>query len=346
MHLWETCRAATGTVRLRGRERERELVFTLRPGADARAEMTLVTPATRLTVSREQFEDLRAGDRVDHYRVTQRLDAGGMGSVYAVEHNTLGRTYALKVLHGKVLRRDPSSIDRFVREARAAARIQHPNIVDVFDFGFLPDGRPYFVMELLKGSSLADMIDTTGALPPAQAFAIARQLVEALCAAHDHGVIHADVTPSNVFVLDGDPLRIKLADFGLAELRDVAVRDNDADYIMGTPRYVAPEQLRGQPASEASDQYALGIVLFEMLAGDAPFNDPDLRTLCRKHLFDPIPTVQSPHGPLPTEVQALIARCLAKNPGERHPSMRAVRAELDEITRVTDRRGWRRWLAT
>src|SRR5690606_3682569 len=139
-----------------------------------------------------------------------------MGTVYQVEHIALGRTYALKVLRSKVLGGDATSAQRFLREARTAARIRHPNIVDVFDFGYMPDGRPYFVMEMLEGESLATRVDR-GALDPAEVVTIARQLATALAAAHDRGVIHADVTPSNVLVLGTDDLHVKLVDFGLAE---------------------------------------------------------------------------------------------------------------------------------
>jgi serine/threonine-protein kinase len=336
-------RAVTGSAPIRGRGRDADLVFTLRPGAELRGEAMLVNRGTRLTVSRERFDDLSPGDRVGHYRVLARLGAGGMGSVYRVEHATLGRVHALKVLHGKVLRRDAGSIDRFLREARAASRIQHPHIVDVFDFGYLPDGRPYFVMELLDGDSLGDLIDR-GALQPAQAVSVARQLAEALAAAHDHGVIHADVSPSNVLVATGT--KVKLVDFGLAELRDRDVsRDAPADYVLGTPCYISPEQIRGNPADERSDQYSFGIVVFEMIAGKPPYNDRNIRELCMKHLRDPVPELLSPFGPMPDDVCKLVERLLAKSPQARYPNMRAVLADLDEIAKLVDRKGWRRWLA-
>jgi serine/threonine-protein kinase len=265
-----------------------------------------------------------------------------MGSVYQVEHAVLGRACALKVLHGSVLQRDAHSIDRFLREARAAARIKHPNIVDVFDFGYLADGRPYFVMELLAGTSLGTVIDR-GALAPAQAIAFARQLCEALAVAHDHGVIHADVTPSNVFVIADD--HVKLVDFGLAELRDpTAAREVASDYVLGTPCYISPEQIRGLPADERSDQYSLGVVLFEMIAGKPPFSSENVRELCLKHLHEPVPELISKFGALPDEMCRLVARCMSKSPASRFPSMRALLMELDEAAKLCERRGWRRWL--
>ena len=336
--------AATGSTRVRARDSERELVFTLRPGTELRAELMFVNRGPRFALARDLYDDLEKGDRVDHYRVLARLDAGGMGSVYQAEHAALGRPCALKVLHGSVLKRDANSIDRFLREARAAARIKHANIVDVFDFGYLADGRPYFVMELLAGSSLGAVIDG-GALAPAQAVMFARQLCEALAVAHDHGVIHADVTPSNVFVIADD--RVKLVDFGLAELRDPdAAREAASDYVLGTPCYISPEQIRGMPADERSDQYSLGIVLFEMVTGKTPFYDSDVRALCLKHLHEPVPDLHSKFGALPDELHRIVSRCLAKSPAARYSSMRALLMDLDEAAKLVERRGWRRWLAT
>jgi len=319
--------STTGTTKIRKGDRASELVVMVRPGL--RAELMFVAESR----GSHGFEDLQPGDCVDHYRVVERKGAGGMGCVYEVDHVTLGRRYALKVLHGEVLERDPRSIDRFVREARAASRIHHPNIVDVFDFGYLADGRPYFVMELLEGTSLGDMIDDTGAIEPARAVAMVRELVDALRAAHESGVIHADVTPSNILV-DGD--HVKLVDFGLAELLADLELDETATHIMGTPRYVAPERLQGRLASEACDQYSLGIVLFEMIAGVTPFHHPDMRTLCRQHIQEPLPALLSPFTPLPDELERLIIRCCAKSPAQRFPTMRALGAELARVAWILE----------
>lgn len=345
-------RAATGTVRIRSAVTalERELVFTLRPGADLRAEAMLVARGGAGAIAAWQGGppkrvDLEEGALVGHYRVIVHLGSGGMGSVYLAEHATLERRYALKVLHGSVLAKDASSVDRFLREARAAARIHHPHIVDVFDFGYLPDGRPYFVMELLDATSVADLVET-GALPISQAVAIARQLGEALAAAHEAGVIHADVSASNVLVSARvDQVVTKLVDFGLAELRGARTAPSDTDVVFGTPCYIAPELIRGMPPDERSDQYSFGAVLFEMLAGKVPFYADDIRELCMMHLKAPAPVVTSPHGPLPEELVRIVERCLAKSPGGRFPNMRALLVELEGVARTVGRRGWRRWLS-
>ncbi len=338
-------RAKTGSTRLRRGDKECELLLTLRPGATLRAEATLLRRAPRLVLAEQRYAELNVGERVDHYRIQAKLGAGGMGSVYKAEHATLGRVYALKVLQGAVLARDHDASERFLREARAAARIRHPNIVDVFDFGYLRDGRPYFVMELLSGTSLGDLIDR-GALLPDQAVAIARQLGGALAAAHERGVIHADVTPSNVLVNEGDSLEVKLVDFGLAELRDGLERpaETSAEYVLGTPCYISPEQIRGMGATEQSDQYSLGIVLYEMLAGHPPFQDRNVRELCLKHIKEPVPEVSSVHGALPPELGQLLQRCLQKSPGQRYPSIRALLLDLEQVEAIVERRGWRRWL--
>lgn len=268
-----------------------------------------------------------------------------MGTVYRVEHVVLGRQYALKALRSRVVERDEDAAENFVREARTAARVHHPNIVDVFDFGYLPDGRPYFVMELLEGESLTSRV-ARGALPPPEVVTIARQLATALAAAHDRGVIHADVTPSNVLVLGGNDIHVKLVDFGLAKLAGEGMRDENPEFVLGTPAYISPEQLRGLAATDRSDQYGLGAVVYELLVGHPPFVADDLRQLCMMHIQAPVPPIESPHGPLPPKLADVVNTCLAKTPQARFPGMRALLAALDEIERVTDRRGWRRWLSS
>jgi serine/threonine-protein kinase PpkA len=175
---------------------------------------------------------------------------------------------------------------------------------------------------------------------------IARQLASALGAAHDCGVVHADVTPNNVLLVEGDTLQVKLIDFGLAELAGERLSFYDPAFVLGTPEYISPEQLRGVSASDRSDQYGLGIVLFEMLVGHPPYEDADLHALLRKHMSAPVPPIESPHGPLPPRLADVITTCLQKTPQARFPGMRALLAALADVERVTVRRGWRRWLAS
>ncbi len=342
--------ATSGVVPVRSGNREAEVVITVRPGNELRADLMLARARTGKTHPEAGAAVVgpMTGDIVGQYRVLEFLGEGGMGTVFSVEHIALGRQYALKVLRTRVVERDATASQRFLREARTAARVRHPNIVDVFDFGHLPDGRPYFVMELLEGESLADRV-ARGPLPPAEVVTIARQLGEALAAAHDRGVIHADVTPSNALVVrmeDPDAIHVKLVDFGLAELAGEGMRDENPEFVLGTPAYISPEQLRGLQATDRSDQYGLGAVLYEMITGHPPYEHEDLRKLCMMHIQAPIPLVESPHGPLPPKLADLVTTCLQKTPQARFPGIRALLAALDEIERVTDRRGWRRWLSS
>lgn len=333
---------ASAVVPVRSGDRDAEVVITVRPGAALRADLMLMSrPRERVAAP----VGIHPGDAVGHYRIVEFLGEGGMGTVYRVEHVVLGRQYALKALRSRVVERDLEAAENFVREARTAARVHHPNIVDVFDFGYLPDGRPYFVMELLEGESLTSRV-ARGALPPAEVVTIARQLATALAAAHDRGVIHADVTPSNVLVLGGEDIHVKLVDFGLAKLAGEGLRDDHPEFVLGTPAYISPEQLRGLAASDRSDQYGLGAVLYELLVGHPPFQADDLRQLCMMHIQAPVPPIESPHGPLPPKLADVVTTCLQKTPQARFPGMRALLAALDEIERVTDRRGWRRWLSS
>jgi serine/threonine protein kinase len=345
--------ASSAVLPVRSGNREAEVVITIRPGVALCADLMVMPPRQRSALGQviEPVGPAR-GDVVGQYRVLEFLGEGGMGTVFEVEHIALTRRYALKVLRTKVIERDPAAAQKFLREARTAARVRHPNIVDVVDFGHLGDGRPYFVMELLEGQSLADLV-AAGPLPASEVVVIARQLANALAAAHDRGVVHADVTPSNVLVVDGrDPaattgeVHVKLVDFGLAELAGEGLRDENPEFVLGTPAYISPEQLRGLAPTDRSDQYGLGAVLFELLSGRPPYHHEDLRSLCMMHLTAPIPMVESPHGPLPPKLADIVTTCLQKTPQARFPGMRALLVALDEIERVTDRRGWRRWLSS
>jgi serine/threonine protein kinase len=347
--------ASSAVLPVRSGSREAEVVITVRPGFALCADLMVMQRARGRTAGTigDLIEPVgpSRGDTIGQYRVLEFLGEGGMGTVFEVEHVALTRHYALKVLRTKVIERDPGAAQKFLREARTAARVRHSNIVDVVDFGHLPDGRPYFVMELLEGQSLADLV-AAGPLPPGDVVVIARQLANALAAAHDRGVVHADVTPSNVLIVEGGgdtatkELHVKLVDFGLAELAGEGLRDENPEFVLGTPAYISPEQLRGLAPTDRSDQYGLGAVLFELLTGRPPFHHDDLRSLCMMHLTAPIPAVESPHGPLPPKLADIVTTCLQKTPQARFPGMRALLVALDEIERVTDRRGWRRWLSS
>ena len=335
-------RSQTGTVTISGRGGVHEAVVTLRTAGELRCDVLFLKPraARELGAALEPDAIIQPGTIVDHYRVTAFLGRGGMGSVYEVEHVSLGKKLALKVLHAHVMVRDKESAVRFLREARAAARVEHPNIVEVYDFGHLPDRRPYIVMEVLHGTSLADLV-MDGSLELRTAVGLGRQVAAALSAAHEHGVIHADVSPSNVLVVDGS---VKLVDFGLAHLIEERVADT-SDTVFGTPHYISPEQIYGEQADERSDMYSFGAVLFEAITGQPPYDAEAVRELCMMHLEQPVPEPKGPDGqPLPRALAELVMKCLAKKPEARFPSMREVVAALHDVERSLDRKGWRHWL--
>ena len=295
-------------------------------------------------------EEFDPGTKIGTYQVARQIGRGGMGIVYEVEHTVLGKRFAMKVLSSTVMSRDPSSSRRFVREARAAARVHHPGIVDVTDFGTLRDGRPYLVMELLTGHALHEVAADAGALSalePVRAIRVMRQVCQALAAAHACGVVHRDLTPANIFVLpDGEIERVVLVDFGSASTPepDGDVSDGPPGVVIGTPHYISPEQLRGRPGDARSDIYAVGIILFELLTGSPPFDGASARDIALQHLQAEIPNIESPHGELPEELVRLVQHCMAKQPDERYASATELNVALERIEAMMNRRGWRRWL--
>ncbi len=291
---------------------------------------------------------LGAQTAVGPYRVLEVLGAGGMGIVYRVEHTLLAKQLAMKVLRRELLTVDPDSVRRFMREGRAAARIRADGIVTVTDYGSLADGRPYLVMELMHGRSLGEMLEAEGALPVRQAVYLARCAARALRAAHEAGVIHRDLTPTNIFLdaVDGEE-RVKLLDFGAAHSADpntVEVPDGPPGIVLGTPYYMPPEQARGLETDARSDLYALGIILFEMICGRVPFDAPTIREIVAHQVKTPAPVPVSPHEALPPDLERVVARLLRKAPDERFQTAAELARELERIERSIDRKGWRKWL--
>jgi serine/threonine protein kinase len=279
-----------------------------------------------------QGGQLRQGDVLARrYILRQPVGSGGMSVVWRAWDSTLERTVAVKVLDGPV-GTDGGQRDRIRREARAAARIEHPNAIGVYDYGetVTPHGRiaAYVVMQLLDGVSLAGRL-AEGPLPWADAVAVAATVADVLHAAHRRGVVHRDVTPENVMLTtDG----VKLLDFGIAA--DVGQRDT---LTFGTPPYVAPERLVGAPASGSTDVYALGVLLFEMLTGDPPVQAGSWDELERAVAADHRPTLAVPG--LPPAVASVCLRCLAPDPTERPTA-----AEVAAILESSSERGRRRWV--
>ena len=279
-------------------------------------------------------EDALIGSTIDdRYEVLAVIGEGGMGRVYRVRHRRLGRSFALKALRLE-LSTDSTLTQRFIQEARAAAVVSHPNVVQINDFGTLPTGQPYFVMELLEGRTLTRLLREERCIEPLRCVAISRYIAEALGAAHTMGVIHRDLKPDNVIVIRpaGAHLAVKVLDFGLAK---VAVNSQltRPGIVFGTPHYLSPEQAAGEPYDHRVDIYALGVMMFEMVTGRVPFDADTYLGVLSKHLYSAPPRPRDYHaaaGSLPG-LEDIISRCLAKNPEERWPTMADVSRNLSAL---------------
>ncbi len=278
---------------------------------------------------------LAPGAMVGAYRIERRLGQGGAGTVYAAEEPAIKKRVAVKVLR-RGFEGDEGMALRFEREARAVNEIHHPGIIDVFAAGRLDDGRPYLVMSLLEGASLREEMERLGRLAPAEAWRIARDVADALAAAHAAGVVHRDLKPDNVFLErtagpDGAPRppRVRVLDFGIAKVDgggrgDEPMKLTATGVPLGTPAYMAPEQWWAAGVTARTDQYALGVMLFEMLAGRAPFTSQSYAELIHRHVHDPPPRLADAGVAVPEAVEALAARLLAKAPEDRFASMAVV----------------------
>ena len=277
------------------------------------------------------------GTSVGNYTVTAKIGEGGMGTVYLAEHATLGRRAAVKVLL-PLLSNHRDTVARFFNEARAATAIRHPGIVEIFDFGYLPSGSAYIVMEFLDGESLAARRARLGRLEPVRAVALVRQIAGALAAAHERSIVHRDLKPDNVFVV-ADPEvpggeRIKILDFGIAKLvgdpADSARTQTGA--VLGTPTYISPEQCRGAGDVDArADLYALGCVFYELVCGRPPFLVDGSGEMIAHHLyFEPQPP-RSHEPSIPGPIEHLILWLLRKQPAARPQSGRELVEAIDRL---------------
>ena len=277
---------------------------------------------------------LEPGDRVGAFRLVERLGAGGMGEVFLAEHETIGRHVALKVLHADHLR-NPRMHERFAREARLAARVRHPNVVEVTELLALPDGRPYMAMEYVAGSDAATV--AARGMNLARFVELAAQMADALAAAHAAGVVHRDLKPANVLVTDDG--RVKLLDFGVARL--VGGEDDrltQTGQIMATPSYMSPEQATGEPVDARGDLYSLGVILWELCVGRRPFEGRSFGDFVLLHATQPpLPPSQAGQRQLeeqiPPALDAIVLRCLQKRPEQRFASAAELRAALLELAR-------------
>lgn len=270
----------------------------------------------------------------DRYRILQLIGRGGMGVVYKCEHTRMGKIMAIKLLHGD-LARDPDIQRRFRREAQAASKLSHPTTVSIFDFG-TSDGLMYLVMEYVNGEDLGKILRTHGHLPCPRVAAIAVQVCESLAEAHNAGIVHRDLKPENLLITtlkDGRDL-VKLLDFGLAKLREGEERNEitSTGALIGTPYYMAPEVIRGQPVDHRADIYALGAVIYRAITGTPPFSGNSPVAVLTRHLTDELilPSQRRPDYGIPPAIDKIVQRCMQKDPNDRYQHVDELKEDLNE----------------
>src|SRR5262245_11735907 len=267
--------------------------------------------------------DVRTGTQLLDYRIEAVLGRGGMGVVYLAQDLGLRRKVALKLLAPE-LAEDERFRERFLRESELAASIDHPNVIPIYAAGE-SEGLLYIAMRYVAGTDLKALLRREGALVPARALAIATQVAAALDAAHEHGLVHRDVKPANVLISgQAGSEHAYLSDFGLGKSGSLSTGLTAAGEILGTIDYVAPEQIRGAPVDYRADLYSLGCLLFECLTGEVPFRRDAEVTVIYAHLQEKPPAASSRRPTLPWELDGVLARAMAKKPGERYASCREL----------------------
>jgi serine/threonine protein kinase len=279
------------------------------------------------------------GLKIGNYVLQSLIGKGGMGSVFLAEHPEIGRQVAIKFLSPH-LSHQPGISDRFVSEARAVSRVDHANIIHIYDFGRMPSGQLYYVMELLHGQELSAVMKR-GIMGAEEIAPYLGQICAGLFAAHRKGVVHRDLKPQNIFVLNRQPLALKILDFGIAKIIETEEGEGSltaTGAVLGSPLFISPEQAMGRPdlITERTDIYSLGIILYWMLTGRPPFRDMPTALLMAKHIEVDPPPVQSFAPDVPSAVADLVERCLAKDPSARPESTRALFAEYVECCELDD----------
>jgi serine/threonine-protein kinase len=282
------------------------------------------------------------GETFGSYRVTEKIGEGGMGAVYLAEHTLIGRKVAVKVLLPEHSRKQ-DLVDRFFNEAKTAAGLNHPALVDVFDFGVHPSGSAYLVMDFLDGESLGNRLTRVAPLPPELAVDLARQIARGMEAAHGRGIVHRDLKPDNIFLVPDaeDPSRdqVKILDFGIAKLLGAPSASRGATstgMVLGTPLFMAPEQCRGTGVVDhRADIYSLGCILYFMLCGRPPFAYEGVGEILGAHLHEPVMPPRSINPTVPQALEAVVLKALAKNPDERYQTMAALAADLAKLSSTT-----------
>ena len=274
----------------------------------------------------------RSLPEISGYKILSRIGEGGMGAIYLAEETSLGRRVAIKVIAEKVAPGGQAHA-RFAREARALATVEHANVVRVYSFGEVA-GQPFLAMEYIDGETLADRIRRLDRLPVEEAVRFTREILVALEAAWEKGIVHRDIKPSNVLIDRRG--NVHVADFGLAKLQ---VADDmhltQSGHVVGTPYYVAPEQAQGKPTDFRADIYSTGILLYEMLAGERPFEGTTPFTVVAKHINEPLPSIRSKRADVPNRVARILERMTAKQAEQRPQSYEELIAAFDALLGIT-----------
>ncbi len=272
----------------------------------------------------------------NRYKVEEVIGEGGMGVVYRCRHKIIDKKVAMKVLRSD-LARDHEVTERFLTEAKAASAIGDEHIIDISDFGLLPDGSTYFVMEYLDGQPLSSVLEGNQPVPIPRLTHVALQLAEGLAAAHDVGIVHRDLKPDNIFLITrgSDKDFVKILDFGIAKVSTgTAGQLTRAGSVFGTPHYMSPEQAAGAPVDHRGDIYSFGVILYELACGKVPFDADNFMGILTQHMYKapvPIRALVPPPQDVPPGLEAIILKCLSKRPEQRYSSMKDLMGDLEKL---------------
>lgn len=270
---------------------------------------------------------LAVGQVIGTYAIVRKVGSGGMGEIYEVSHSRLAGRYAMKVLRAEVAA-NSEALMRFQREAKVTSTLQHPNIVQVIDFSTIEGGQPYLVMEFLDGPELAQVLKDGKALPLPKIVSYVKQIAAGLMAAHRHDVVHRDLKPQNIFVLEvagSDNDLIKIVDFGISKINAVTATITSASTVIGTAQYMSPEQARGRinEIDAKSDQFSLALIVYEMLTGRTAFQGESVSSVVYQIVHEEPPGLDDAAGPIPPAVAAVLKRALEKDKERRFPTVKA-----------------------